>query len=66
MTPEEMIEAGRNAPSGTGPWADTWKDKPHRIVYDLASALGTVQRELADLRIELSLLQHDYDELEYA
>lgn len=25
----------RNAPSGDGPLAPTWKDKPHRLVYDL-------------------------------
>ncbi len=26
----------RNAPSGIGPLAAEWKDKPHRLVYDLA------------------------------
>jgi hypothetical protein len=31
----------RNAPSGIGPLAATWKDKPHRLVYDLA---GEVER----------------------
>lgn len=25
----------RNAPSGVGPLADTWKDKPARLIYDL-------------------------------
>jgi hypothetical protein len=25
----------RNAPSGIGPLASEWKDKPHRLVYDL-------------------------------
>jgi hypothetical protein len=29
------IEAYRNAPSGIGPLAAQWKDKPHRLVYDL-------------------------------
>ena len=27
----------RNAPSGIGPQADQWKDKPHRLVYDLCT-----------------------------
>lgn len=25
----------RNAPSGIGPLAATWKDKPHRLLYEL-------------------------------
>ena len=29
------IEAYRNAPSGIGPLAFQWRDKPHRLVYDL-------------------------------
>lgn len=29
----------RVAPSGDGPWAATWKDKPHRLIYDLCSAI---------------------------
>jgi len=29
----------RNAPSGVGPLAAEWKDKPHRLVYDLCTAL---------------------------
>lgn len=27
----------RDAPSGFGPLAAEWKDKPHRLVYDLCS-----------------------------
>jgi hypothetical protein len=33
------IEDYRNAPSGLGPLADEWKDKPHRLVYDLCKRL---------------------------
>ena len=29
----------RNAPSDIGPLAATWKDKPHRLVYDLCTRL---------------------------
>jgi hypothetical protein len=29
----------RNAPSGIGPLANEWKDKPHRLVYDLCRLL---------------------------
>lgn len=28
-------QAYRDAPSGEGPLAETWKDKPDRLVYDL-------------------------------
>lgn len=33
------LEAFRHAPSGIGPLANTWKDKPHRLVYDLVKML---------------------------
>lgn len=29
----------RNAPGGVGPLAAQWKDKPHRLVYDLCAVL---------------------------
>ena len=29
----------RNAPSGIGPLAAEWKDKPHRLLYDLCAVL---------------------------
>jgi hypothetical protein len=32
---EHTTEDYRNAPSGIGPLAAEWKDKPHRLVYDL-------------------------------
>lgn len=33
------LEEYRNAPSGIGPLAAQWKDKPHRLVYDLCKVL---------------------------
>lgn len=50
LTPAEIAQAGRGAPSGLGPWASEWTDKPHRIVYDLASALETAAAELSALK----------------
>jgi hypothetical protein len=41
----------REAPSGIGPHAPEWKDKPHRLVYDLASEV--------DLLRKLLWLRHD-------
>jgi hypothetical protein len=36
---EYTIADYRNAPSGIGPLADQWRDKPHRLVYDLCHLL---------------------------
>lgn len=33
------------APSGQGPLAAEWKDKPHRLVYDLIAALRMQQEK---------------------
>lgn len=33
------LEAYWTAPDGTGPLDHEWKDKPHRLVYDLISAI---------------------------
>ena len=35
------LEDYRNAPSGIGPLADEWKDKPHRLLYDLIALAST-------------------------
>lgn len=32
-----------NAPSGEGPLADEWRDKPHRLVYDLCKRLEALE-----------------------
>lgn len=39
-------EEYRLAPSNMGPLAATWKDKPHRLVYDLCSEVGCLQSKL--------------------
>ncbi len=33
----------KNAPSGIGPKSDEWKDKPHRLVYDVCSEIEKLQ-----------------------
>lgn len=33
------LEDYRNAPSGVGPLAAEWEDKPHRLLYDLCTTL---------------------------
>src|SRR5689334_11802411 len=37
----------RNAPSGVGPLADEWKDKPHRLVYDLCVEIDELRVPVA-------------------
>ena len=39
----------RNAPGGTGPQAATWKDKPHRLVYDLCREVESLRAQIARL-----------------
>ncbi len=36
----------RNAPSGIGPLADEWKNKPHRLVYDLCKKVADLVEAL--------------------
>ena len=43
MTPADY----RAAPSGQGPLAGTWRDKPHRLVYDLCTEVETLRALLA-------------------
>ncbi len=40
------MEHYRNAPSGAGPLAAEWKDKPHRLVYDLANEVTTLRANM--------------------
>ena len=37
------IQDYRNAPSGIGPLANEWADKPHRLLYDLCRRLEQVE-----------------------
>jgi hypothetical protein len=34
-----------NAPAGDGPLAQEWKDKPHRLIYDLISEIIKLRKE---------------------
>jgi len=52
----------RHAPSGDGPLAYTWKDKPHRLVYDLCrwvERLRAALRPFVDATAVDSILGHD-------
>ena len=40
------LEAIRNAPSGVGPLASGWRDKPHRLLYDLLAEVDRLTAEL--------------------
>jgi hypothetical protein len=51
---EYTIADYRNAPSGIGPLASTWKDKPHRLVYDLCRLLEQRTERWAFTARELS------------
>ena len=43
-----FVEDYKNAPSGEGPLAGTWEDKPHRLIYDLCQEIRKMQRERLD------------------
>ena len=43
-----FVEDYKNAPSGEGPLASTWEDKPHRLIYDLCQEIRKMQRERLD------------------
>ena len=45
---ESEVEDCRMAPSGTGPRADEWKDKPHRLVYDLCATVKALRAQLEE------------------
>lgn len=60
----------RLAPSGEGPLAYTWDDKPHRLVYDLCGEVDTLRAEILSLSQErdrlreaLSVAFDNFDEL---
>lgn len=40
----------REAPSGRGPHAAEWLDKPHRLVYDLCTEVDRLRMEIQALR----------------
>lgn len=43
LAPETTTEDYRNAPGGDGPLAAQWKDKPHRLIYDLCGEVERLQ-----------------------
>lgn len=49
--PALRVSDYRNAPSGDGPLAGEWKDKPHRLIYDLCNEVLRL-RTLAGLPME--------------
>ena len=58
--------AYRDAPSGKGPLAAAWRDKPHRLVYDLAGEVDRLTgapgyREPIDLAITRGHLPNGYE-----
>ena len=55
----------RNAPSGIGPLADEWKDKPHRLVYDLVKRLEKLSPDRSETFQDLwtAALKEDWDDL---
>jgi hypothetical protein len=38
------LQAYRQAPGGEGPHAATWKDKPHRLIYDLCGHVHRLRK----------------------
>lgn len=51
------LEDYRNAPSGIGPLAAEWDDKPHRVVYDMCDHIRELRDENERLRNELIRLK---------
>jgi hypothetical protein len=43
------VDDYRNAPSGQGPMAYAWRDKPHRLVYDLVAEVERLRADNAAL-----------------
>ena len=48
-TPTDLTYECRLAVSGEGPRAYEWKDKPHRLVYDLCGQVEAQAAEIAAL-----------------
>jgi len=45
---EGRVDNYFNAVNGTGPLAAAWKDKPHRLVYDLVDEVSRLQKILGE------------------
>lgn len=59
MTDDIVMEDYRNAPSGIGPLAHEWRNKPHRLVYDLCSEIERL-RALVAIGDDLAYWLEDY------
>jgi len=46
---ERDLSDYRRAPSGDGPLAAQWADKPHRLVYDLCGEVERLRARVAEL-----------------
>lgn len=56
---EKRMEDYRNAPSGVGPLASEWEDKPHRLLYDLVNKITLLQSRVKGLEEALRKLGPD-------
>ena len=52
---EPTLDDYRNAPSGIGPLAREWRDKPHRLIYSLIRLVEDSRRAAPDARPRLTL-----------
>jgi hypothetical protein len=51
--PEYILIDYENAPSGVGPLAEEWKDKPHLLLYDLIDMLRRQEVPKPEERIKI-------------
>lgn len=56
--PTQMTYHLRLAPSGEGDYAYTWKDKPHRLIYDSS-------REIERLNVRIQQLEDLVEQLNW-
>ena len=56
-------EAFRLAPSGEGPHAYNWADKPHRVLYDAARRIEELTSECSFTKARLWLMVEAFAEI---
>jgi len=57
--PTQMTYHLRLAPSGEGDYAYTWKDKPHRLIYDASSEIERLNVRIGQLEDIVEQLNWD-------
>jgi len=57
--PTQMTYHLRFAPSGEGDYAYTWKDKPHRLIYDASSEIERLNVRIQQLEDIVEQLNWD-------